>query len=130
MTDATTHVLLGVNPKTTKGLEDKTMTLVSDQDFQKELDRIEKPYLKEQDKETQSSVEHLGNLLMSGQDENVQMAIQIIEGGGFPKELIPAAFVVMKLTKNKKIYLHIKTILSKHLSEKTQKIHPTNLAFL
>lgn len=127
--DSTTHVLLSTNPSTSKGLENVHRTLMQDQDLQAALDELEKPYLKEKDKDTGVIVAQIENLLMSDNEENIWVALQLIEGGGFPKELIPAAFVVLKLTKNKKIYQQIKMILSKYLSEKTQKSLQRTMSF-
>lgn len=129
VTDSTTHVLLGVNPKTTKGLEKHSVTLLRDPDLQSELDRLEQPYLKEQDKETQNNVERIGDLLMSAQDENVELAVQIIEGGGFPNELIPHTFIAMKQTDNKKIRESLKIILSKHLTTNGKRAIQKTLLF-
>lgn len=109
----TTHVLIGANPKNKKGLEQHAVTLLTDQLLQAELDRLEQPYL--QDKEA-TTTEHLSNLLMSVEEDNVLLAIELMKGGGFPKELIPQAFWAMKSSNNKSIYEGLKEILDKYLS--------------
>lgn len=109
----TTHVLIGANPKNKKGLEQYKVTLLTDQLLQAELDRLEQPYLQEQGASTTA---HLSDLLMSLEEDNVLLAIELIKGGGFPKELIPQAFWAMKSSSNKTIYKELKEILDKYLS--------------
>lgn len=119
----TTHVLLGLNPSTTKGLEDfeGKLCFLNDRDLQAVLDELEQPYLQEEDQQTVQNVEHIGDLLMSGTKDNVNLAIQIIEGGGFPTELIPHAFLAMKIARDSDIYQSIKKILDKYLPAPAKK---------
>ncbi len=119
--EKTTHVLLNSNPSTTKGLENHSCTLLSDQQLQAKLDELEQPYLQEEDQETQHSVDHIRSLLLSKNDDNILLAIQIIEGGGFPTELIPELFIAMKFSNSKEVYQQSKKILSKYLGTKGKK---------
>jgi len=121
ITDNTSHVLLGPNPKNTKGLEEIKITLINSQYVQSVLDALEQPYLQANDEETHSNVEQIANLLMSANDDNVLVAIQIIEGGGFPEELIPHAFLAMKQSNDKQIYKSLKKILSRYLDVAARK---------
>lgn len=119
----TTHILLGLNPSTTKGLEDfeGELCFLKDQDLQAVLDKLEQPYLQEEDQQTAQNVEHIGDLLMSGTKDNINLAIQIIEGGGFPTELTPHAFLAMKIARDSEIYQSIKKILDKYLPAPAKK---------
>lgn len=127
--EQTTHVLVGTNPQTTKGLEHYQKTLLSSQLLQAELDRLEQPYLQIADKETNTSIDHLSALLCSGQAENILLALEIIKGGGFPKVLIPQAFLAMKLCSDKDVYRGMKELLDKYLSEAGKKSIRRTLGF-
>ena len=69
---------------------------MNDVQLQEALDELEQPYLLEKDSESGANIQNLADLLMSAQDENVSLAIELIMGGGFPKELIPHAFLATK----------------------------------
>jgi len=125
----TTHVLIGTNPKTTKGLENSPKTLLSSQLLQAELDRLEQPYLQAGDKQTAASVDQLSELLLSNRAENILLALEIIKGGGFPKVLIPQAFLAMKLSSDKQVYQGMKDLLDKYLSEAGKKSIRRTLRF-
>jgi hypothetical protein len=123
LTNKTTHILLGLNPSTTKGLEDfdGELCFLKDRHLQAVLDELEQPYLQEDDEQTVQSVENIADLLMSGTKDNINLAIQIIEGGGFPTELIPHAFIAMKIARDSDIYQSIKKILDKYLPASAKK---------
>lgn len=127
--DKTTHVLVGTNPKTTKGLEHHQKTLLSDQLLQAELDRFAQPYLQEKDIQTVSSVQNLAQLLVSTSNDNIFLALELIQGGGFPKALIPEAFLAMKLSSDKKVYELLKDLLDKYLSDAGRKAIRRTLNF-
>ncbi|MGH1338388.1 MAG: leucine-rich repeat domain-containing protein [Aureispira sp.] len=116
VTAETTHVLLGNAPKKTRGLDEHKVTLLTDQDLQAALDRLEQPYLQEEAMVKGDTLNHLSDLLMSLEGDNVLLAIELMKGGGFPIELIPQAFWAMKSTSNKTIYKELKLILDKYLS--------------
>ncbi|MGH1338389.1 MAG: leucine-rich repeat domain-containing protein [Aureispira sp.] len=127
--EKTTHVLLGTNPKTTKGLENYKKTLLSSQLLQAELDRLEQPYLQEKDEQTTASVENLSQLLLSNNTDNILLALELMRGGGFPKVLIPQTFLAMKLSSDKQIYQEMKDLLDKYLSAAGKKAIRRTLNF-
>ena len=116
----TTHVLLGLNPKTSKGLENHSCTLLSEQQLQEALDRLEAPFLKGE--EASASLEHLEQLLLSKSEEQRTLALELLKGGGLPKKLIPAAFIAMKFTDDKKLYAKFKRLIKPMVSDASMKI--------
>jgi Leucine-rich repeat (LRR) protein len=121
ISDTTTHILLGTNPSTTKGLENLRKTLISIEQLQASLDAFEQPYLQSEEESIQTSVQHLSELLMSKEDENISIAIEIMKGGGFPREVFSEAFIALKKTESKTNKDALKKILNGYVSEKGRK---------
>lgn len=112
----TTHILIGQKLSSLDGFKGKTILL--EQDLQKFLDQEEKPYL--QQEEQKGDLENIIPLLHSEDKNNQQLAVSLMQGGGFPKELINHVFVAIKTTQNPKIRTALKKILIPHLSTEGQ----------
>jgi hypothetical protein len=117
----TTHVLIGRSPTTIKGLAQHQVTFLNDKLLQQRLDELERPYLLKKNETTCNTISHLSDLLMSTEVSNILLGIEIIKGGGFPKELIPQAFWAMKSSRNKTVYKELKNVLDKYLSPEGRK---------
>ncbi len=134
LNDETTHVLIGLNPRGgTRGLEKYRKTLLTDQLLQAELNRLahlqkeEKKALQaelnrlarlqKEEKKKLDRVQRLSDLLMTLNDESIQLALKLINKGGFPKSLIPHAFLALKIVDNQAIRVQLQAILEEHLSE-------------
>lgn len=112
----TTHILVGNSGITDYSLlSDKEHTLVSQQAFQQYVNTIKKPYLLEQ--ENKNSFDHLSGLLLSQNLENQSLGIELLQGGGTPKELLTELFIVFKFSEDKKIAAKAKKLLSANASK-------------
>lgn len=113
----TTHILMSANPKTLKGLDDiliSEVTIISDHALQAALDRLEQPYLKSEE-DTTDNQQNLEAMLLSKNEENIIIAMQIISSGGLPKSLITPLFIAFKQLKNIETKTLAKKILQRHL---------------
>lgn len=92
----TTHLVIG--PHTTITDYDLQRIggclLLTEKDLQKELDQLEQPYLMTEDLE--EGINNLRHMLQST-DDQLELAIEIMSGGGVPKSLETEVFVVWKL---------------------------------
>lgn len=114
----TTHILLGLNPKKLKGLDEHQLTLMTDIMFQAELNRLEQPYLIQKEEPTTASHEGLEALLMSRDDNNKMIALQMMDGGGMPQKLIEATFYAAVATSDKAIKKIARKLLNRHVDTK------------
>ncbi len=95
----TTHLLIGTH--TTIGQSDlpwlDQCILLTEKDLQKQLDNLETPYLMTE--ELEEGVRNLLHMLKST-DDQLELAIEIMSGGGVPQSLETEVFVVWKLHYN------------------------------
>ncbi len=113
----TTHVLMSASPKTLKGLDDiliSEVTIISDHALQAALDRLEQPYLKSEEDATDNK-QNLEAMLLSKNEENIIIAIQIINNGGLLDSLITPLFIAFKALNDKETKTLAKKILKRHL---------------
>ncbi len=94
--ETTTHVVLGGRAKSDKGFLAHNVTIITPKELNQELMRLEKPYLLEENEDTEQHVKGLGDLFLSGQSESIALALEIVKGGGFPKELLTDLLIAYK----------------------------------
>lgn len=112
ITDKTTHIVLGNLPKLAGEIDDdKQYTIWLEKDLNNYFETIDKPYLLETDSDTSEQKEQLSRLLLSADDANIGLAVQILKGGGVPENLIEEVFLAYKLCNDSKIKLEIKKLL-------------------
>lgn len=114
----TTHILLGRQFGTIASIKKKTLLL--EKDLQAFLDEIEKPYLQQEEDKT-AHLKHLVELLFSGKPDFEQIALGLLEGGGFPIELVNYIFVACKTNPNQQFRATLRKYLHRYLSTEGQK---------
>lgn len=115
--ETTTHVVLGAGAKKDKGFLKHSVTIINTKELNVALEELEEPYLLEENADSQQNVNHLGELLLSGQDENIALALEIFKGGGFPKELLHELLIAYKMTNTSKLRNRARSLLYLHISE-------------
>lgn len=117
ITSKTTHLLvgnIGIKEKDYLTLANPTYTLISMPAFQEYINKATKPYLLEE--EAQDNLSHLATLLTSTSLENQQLGIELLQGGGTPKELLTELFLVYKFSEDKKLAAKAKKMLQANAS--------------
>jgi len=116
----TTHVVLGGGAKSDKGFLEHEVTIISPKELNVALEELEQPYLLDKTADSEQNLSHLSGLLLSGQDENIALALEIFRGGGFPKELLHELLIAYKMTSTSKIRDHARALLYLHVSESSK----------
>ncbi|MGB0929449.1 MAG: leucine-rich repeat domain-containing protein [Chitinophagales bacterium] len=116
----TTHVVLGGGAKKGKGFLEHDVTIISPKELNIALERLEQPYLLEKTEDSSDNVQNLANLLLSNQDENIALALEIFKGGGFPKELLHELLIAYKMTHTTKIRERARALLYLHISDSSK----------
>lgn len=117
LTPKTTHLLVGntgIKEKDYLALANPAHTLISMPSFQEYMNAINKPYLLEE--EAQDNLAHVGTLLTSSALENQQLGMELLQGGGTPKELLTELFIVYKFSEDKKLAAKAKKMLQANAS--------------
>lgn len=102
ITTKTTHLLLGQLPNGayTEALKQQ-IPILSEQYVLEFINNNSEQYLVD---DADVNTEHIGQLLLSGQDENVLLALALFKQGGFPKELLTELFMAHRQTDNTAIH--------------------------
>ncbi|MGH1338079.1 MAG: leucine-rich repeat domain-containing protein [Aureispira sp.] len=115
ITPQTSHLLVGnTGIKDYSILKDTSYILLSQQALQEYVNEATKPYLL--DEESQDNLEHIAALLSSTSTENQQLGVELLKGGGTPKELLTELFIVYKFSADKKLATKAKKLLSTNAS--------------
>lgn len=96
-----THLVLGENAKKVELFLDSTAVLINEQNVQDYLQEMDTPYLLETEASEGLNIEHISSLLLSSDIDNVGLGIELLKGGGVPKELLTELFIVYKLCEDK-----------------------------
>lgn len=98
----TTHLLLGQLPNGAyqEALE-RQIPILSEQYVLEFINTNSEQYLVD---DVDINTEHIGQLLLSGQDENVLLALNLFKQGGFPTELLTELFLAHRQTDNTEIH--------------------------
>lgn len=108
---STTHLLVGsIGLKDYKLLANPIYTLISQQTFQHYANTLTKPYLLEE--ENKDNLVQISSLLLSTNSENQNLGLELLKGGGTPKELLTELFVIFKLSEDKTVAAKAKELLT------------------
>ncbi|MGB0929448.1 MAG: leucine-rich repeat domain-containing protein [Chitinophagales bacterium] len=118
--ETTTHVVLGTKAPKSKGFFDFNVTIITPKELNEALERLEKPYLLEETESSEQNLQNLGDLLLSGQDENILLALEMFKGGGFSKKLLNELLIAHKTTFDRKVRAATKTLMYLHIAETSQ----------
>ncbi|MCP4442797.1 MAG: hypothetical protein GY810_28160 [Aureispira sp.] len=95
--DSTTHVL--ISARNNKGLDKLPSKVhwnwIIESDLINYLDKIQPSYLLEA--ESKTNLSQIEELIMTLKEENMALALELIEGGGLPKELQTEVFIVEEI---------------------------------
>lgn len=98
ITTKTTHLLLGqLSNGVYKEALEQQIPILSEQYVLEFINDNSDQYLVD---DADVNTEHIGQLLLSGQDENIMLALTLFKQGGFPKELLTELFLAYPLTYN------------------------------
>lgn len=112
ITEKTTHIILGASPKNFgEPTSEKSYTIWSEKELNDFFNTIEKPFLLEITDEADGQIEQLARLLISTDSANVELAIQIIKGGGMPENLLEELFYAYKVCNDKKVKAELKKVI-------------------
>ncbi|OJJ19472.1 hypothetical protein BKI52_21940 [marine bacterium AO1-C] len=121
-----THLVVGRLPKLPlEDLISHSVTYISEAQLNTFIESKQAPdpskYLLQSDNTlANENIENLKNLLLSEDDQNIAIAIELIKGGGFPKELHTELFMAYKMVNIPKVRREIKPLLEKYSSEKAK----------
>jgi hypothetical protein len=97
--DKTTHVLVGQNPGEDVEIAlNKGLYLLNEKNITDFWEAAEKPYILEMANESPEQIEAVSDMLLSGQEESINVAFSMFKQGGFPRSLITEVFIVYKTT--------------------------------
>ncbi|MGB0840414.1 MAG: hypothetical protein ACPGXL_09750, partial [Chitinophagales bacterium] len=116
---SSTHILLN---RQTVAVYDKAppqAVFVTEQQLKQFLDSLGGGYLSNAD-ENNPITQHLASLLLSSDETNVALALEMMQGGGFPKSLLNELFIVAKLGLSPAIRKAAMKFLSLQVSSKSQ----------
>lgn len=102
ITEKTTHLLLGQLPNGAyQEALDLQIPILSEQYVLEFINDNSEQYLVD---DADVNTEHIGQLLLSGQDENILLALTLFKQGGFPKELLTELFLAHRQTDDTAIH--------------------------
>jgi len=108
----TTHLLLGQLPNGVyKEALAQQIPILSEQHVLEFINNNSEQYLVD---DTNVNTEHIGQLLLSGQDENVLLALTLFKQGGFPKELLTELFLAHHQTYDATIHRESKRLIRQY----------------
>jgi Leucine-rich repeat (LRR) protein len=102
ITPKTSHLLLGQLPNGAyNDALEQQIPILSEQYVLEFINDNSEQYLVD---DADVNTAHIGQLLLSGQDENVLLALTLFKQGGFPKELLTELFLAHRQTDNTEIH--------------------------
>lgn len=117
VTDETTHLLLGQlsNKAYEKPLQNK-LPILTEQQVLTFINEHSEQYLVDDVPAEDGQTEHIGQLLLSDQNENILLALMLFKQGGFPKELLTELFIVHKQTEDSVIQREVERLIRQYAS--------------
>jgi Leucine-rich repeat (LRR) protein len=119
ITHQTTHIVLGKLPGEIENLSFRDFVFVRESELNLWLQQQVNPYLLSSSKE---EIKNLSRLLLSFQDANIDIALQLMETGGVPTILLTDLVIVFKKLPASKQKRAIRKLLSLNLSEEALKV--------
>lgn len=114
ITAKVTHIVLGKNPKTEASTAANTSAqLMPPQTLTDFLNGADTPYLLDAAPDNSNS-QNLSEMLLSDEPDNINVALQILQGGGVPNELITDLLLVLFNTNDAKIRQKARKLLEEY----------------
>jgi Leucine-rich repeat (LRR) protein len=115
----TTHVLLGNNPVLPAEEPEQPLVFMIERDLTAFLDKAEKRYLVvEQDPE---KIMRVRQLLHHSEEGKVELAIQLLRGGGVPQALLTDLLIAWKQARSHRISRELRKLLDLNISEEAKR---------
>lgn len=110
--DKVTHVLVGSNPKTWD-IKAEKVKLLTENHLQTYLSQVAPQFLEQAAAEegNQAVTDNLAQLLNSVDENNIAVALEMMDVGGVPSDLLPSVLVVAKAESNAKIRAKARKLL-------------------
>lgn len=97
ITKNTTHLVVAKKINKTAGWDNPNLVLMTDKDVNQFLKENENQYLVQSPvTETRELNQNVAQMLLSPNEETIQLALQMLDGGGVAKEIITELFLVFK----------------------------------
>lgn len=98
---STTHVLLGQNSKGAyEAALERGLVFLSELQVLDYINSQRELYLLEEQEETPEQIQSIQELLYTGKEENISLALAFFEQGGFPKQLLTPLFFAYNMVGN------------------------------
>lgn len=120
-----THLIMGRLPKfSLDEILNHSLTFITEAQVNQYLTSQQAPdpskYLLQENTQTPDNIQNLKGLLLSSDASNVALAVELMNSGGFPKELHTELFMAYKLVEDASVKQNIKPWLEQHSSEKAK----------
>ena len=94
---STTHILLGQSPGAeAEAAFEPGKYILNEKNIIDFWEISENPYILELASVTTDQLDNLSNMMLSGQDDSIMVALSMFKQGGFPKALITELFIIFK----------------------------------
>ncbi|MDJ1471054.1 leucine-rich repeat domain-containing protein [Xanthocytophaga flava] len=116
LTEKTTHILIGkgISEEQVQLVLQSKLPLVTGSQLKSYLEKLDIPFLKESDENTQAN---LTRLLISVDPANIQLALEMINQGGLPESILyTLVLVVLQKELDSKVKKKAMTVLEKYAS--------------
>lgn len=120
ITSATSHVLLGKAPIPTASNLKKSIIFLSEQMLKQFLDQFESQHLVMDVNE--AKIKNLKRFLLHPQSSNVELAVQLLKGGGVPKSLWTELFIAWKKANSPMLKKELRHLLELHLPKQIRQL--------
>ena len=119
ITAKTTHVVLCNEPKVnTLKLDFETTIITTEDNFLNWLNKADIQYLTSNNDENEDALENVSEMLLSGNDENIELAIQMMKTHGVSKRLLGDLFIFFnRSSKDQKYFRKAKNLFKKNAPE-------------
>ena len=120
VSDTTTHLVLGNQPLKYNSAINTSLIYLIPLDLTRFLDQTEDRYLALERQPRQ--LKSLQKLLSNPKKENVDLAIQLMKGGGVPPSLLTEVFLAWKKSKDPKQKKTLRALLENNIDEKRRPV--------
>jgi len=115
ISDKTTHLLLGqLSHGAYEEALERKIPIVTEQIVLHFINDHTEQYLVDDADTSQEYAENISNLLLSGQEDNIALALELFKEGGFPKELLTELFIAYKQTTSKTVEKEAQRLLRQY----------------
>lgn len=115
ITDKTTHVLIGqLSHRAYQEALDKNLPIITEYGVLDFINQNTEQYLVDDSENDPQSTQQISDLLLSNQDENIQLALMLFKQGGFPIELLTELFIAYKQSSDAALRRDIERLLRQY----------------